>query len=560
MKKPTSYSLYLLLTFAACLLAASGSARASTLPWDPLGTGTGSDGSGTWTATSNTWAFNGHDTSWGTTYVNIASLGDGGTAGTITLGSSINLLSGAGITFNSGGTGNYLITGPSNYMLAGASNGTATITMNKSGEIDASLGNGGTTTTMVIAGTGTLTLGGTTNNPYLALKVNSGATVILAKTTSGVNAVSGTDIFGTLQLAGTTGDQIYDGNHSIHAYTMIEGGGVFDMNGRSETINGVYVNNGGSGVATLTNTSLSTATLTMEAPNPATQASEGINLSGSTGTNGNNLTISGSGDITITTGAGAVGSSSTLLTNINGANGVIKNGTNTLNLTGPNTYLGPTEINSGKLNVTNTSGSATGSGEVDVNGTSSSVFGTLTGGNSGTLATLGTGSNVGSLKTYTSGAGSISGQVVVNQFAHLDPGVNGVGSLTTSALTLNSGAVLDYEFSGTANDLTYVTGYSGLTINGGTFNLYKAGTTTAFDTPGVYNLLSYYASPDNGSVSNLSVGDMQAGFTYNFFDDTNDGLVQLDIGTSVPEPSTWALVLGGMATLLILVHKRRKLT
>ena len=560
MKKLTSYSLYLLLTISGGFMAESGSASASTLVWDPSQTHTGSDGSGTWTATSTNWALNGSDTDWGTTYVNVASIGDGGTAGTITLGSNINLLTGSGITFNAGVTGSYLITYSSNYQFLAVNGGTATITVNAAAaEIDAGLGDSSGPTTIVVAGTGILTLGGATNDSYLQLNVDSGSTVVLDKTSGGgVNAVAATTIYGTLQLAGTGGDQIYNGNTSVHAYSTLEGGGVFDMNGRSETINGITVNNGG--VSTLTNNGGAASTLTMEAANTTTQASEGINLNGSTGSNGNNLTVSGTSDITIVTGAGVVGTSSNLLTNINGSDGVIKNGTNTLNLTGPNTYTGSTEINSGKLSITNTSGSATGSGEVDVNGTSVSVFGTLTGGNSGTLVTLGTGSNIATLKNYTSGAGAISGPVVVNQFAHLDAGVSGVGSLSVGALTLNSGAVLDYQFSGTANSLTFVTGYSGLTLNGGTVDLYQAGTSQAFDTIGVYNLLSY-TGPDNGSVSDLIIGNMQSGFDYSFVDDTHDGLIQLDITASaVPEPGTGALMLGGLATLFVLVYKRRKLS
>lgn len=86
-----------------------------------------------------------------------------------------------------------------------------------------------------------------------------------------------------------------------------------------------------------------------------------------------------------------------------GPGGLVKNGGQaSLTLSGANTYTGGTQINAGYLIVTNTTGSATGTGNVlDQGG-------------------------------YLSGTGSFFGNVKLtgNGGAHLDPGLDGVGTLT----------------------------------------------------------------------------------------------------------------------------------
>ena len=68
---------------------------------------------------------------------------------------------------------------------------------------------------------------------------------------------------------------------------------------------------------------------------------------------------------TPTGGTAATTESSTALT---GNGGLTVSGSNTLTLGGANTYLGNTTVNSGTLRVTNTTGSGTGSGAVQING------------------------------------------------------------------------------------------------------------------------------------------------------------------------------------------------
>ena len=114
--------------------------------------------------------------------------------------------------------------------------------------------------------------------------------------------------------------------------------------------------------------------------------------------------------------------------------GLVKNGTGIEVFTSGSSYSGGTLINNGTLRVTNTSGSALGSGLVTVGDQAA-----------GHTATL-------------SGTGIIGAAVTINgpgssgNGAHLAPGVNtngnfgSIGTLTTGDLTLNAGAILDFDF------------------------------------------------------------------------------------------------------------------
>ena len=220
-------------------------------------------------------------------------------------------------------------------------------------------------------------------------------------------------------------------------------------------------------------------------------------------------------------------------------------------MSGANSYSGSTTVSGGAVptggtssasvfQVDNTSGSATGSSTVAVNGTSTS-HGVLAGGagsaNGGTLNAAVGGATRG---TYAPNAiGIIAGAVTVTSLGHLAPGNSAVGTLTMASLTLSSGSVLDYEFNGSANDFTKVTGALTLNTTGVTINLLQEGTTTAFASPGVYNLVGY-GSGSTINTSDISVANAQSGFNYSFTNDTTDGILQLDI-TNVPEQSTWVM-------------------
>lgn len=102
---------------------------------------------------------------------------------------------------------------------------------------------------------GTLTLNGSVDNAYAAATVASGATLLLAKTSSSsVHAIGGGGLTinsgGLVQITGTGGDQISNGSGMTSS-------GTFDLNGNSETVASLSFSGG-----TLQNSSSTTASLT----------------------------------------------------------------------------------------------------------------------------------------------------------------------------------------------------------------------------------------------------------------------------------------------------------
>ncbi len=69
-----------------------------------------------------------------------------------------------------------------------------------------------------------------------------------------------------------------------------------------------------------------------------------------------------------------------------------------------------------------------------------------------------------------------------------------------------------------------VTTTNGLTINGGTLNLVNAGSMTG----GFYTLIDYSGS-FNGSLSNISLGSVPAGFSYRLFNDASSQSIELEV-------------------------------
>lgn len=155
-----------------------------------------------------------------------------------------------------------------------------------------------------------------------------------------------------------------------------------------------------------------------------------------------------------------------------GAGSLSQSGSGTLTLTGASTYTGGTTVAAGTLRVTNTAGSATGSGAVQVN-------------SGATLA----------------GGGIIAGAVHIASGGILSPG-NSPGTLTTGALSLDSGAILNYELGqagapgGALNDLIDVKG--NLALNG-TLNVTEsAGGNFG---PGLYRLMKYSGTLTGNGLS-----------------------------------------------------------
>lgn len=196
----------------------------------------------------------------------------------------------------------------------------------------------------------------------------------------------------------------------------------------------------------------------------------------------------------------------------------INNGTVYFNRSGGSTRLSTntTNITGGTLYVNNTSGSATGSGAVNVN-------------NGGKLG--GNGIMTGTVTT-ASGSTVSPGNPAVN---------SGIGSLTAGSLNLAAGTTLDWEITDplTSADSITVTNSNGLTLNGGTFNLYQPGTTLPFEGVGDFTLFNYTGSIAGAGVSSLAVSPATqvSGHTYQFA--ISSGTVKLRITAGAISKTYW---------------------
>ena len=194
------------------------------------------------------------------------------------------------------------------------------------------------------------------------------------------------------------------------------------------------------------------------------------------------LTMAASQNFTLT-GNGSLGGSMLLLLS----------GSGTLTLGTSNSYTGGTLIGDGTLLVSNRTGSATGSGGVEV----------------ADGATLG-------------GVGALAGAVVVDAGATLAPG-NPVGTLVCgSDLKLDPAAILQFTL-GLTNSLATVAG----TLNlGGTLNVTGGPGFGA----GAYPLLQYAGGLNNAG---LAMGTTPVGYT-GVIDTTTPGVVKLLVTQLVP--------------------------
>lgn len=282
----------------------------------------------------------------------------------------------------------------------------------------------------------------------------------------------------------------------------------------------------------------------------------------STGVNGATIDASGSGALHLTnTGAmGFVGdrtSSRTLtLTGTNrgantlsasisnpttsGSTSVAKTGVGTWVLDGASSYTGKTTVSEGKLIV---SGSLSATKAVDVaEGAELNVKGLV---NHGAAIAL---------SGRLSGDGSV-GTVNVSDTGVVNPGADGIGSigtLFTQGLSLSSLSVVNFDLSTTdhtagsgINDLIAVTGDLRLD---GLLNISSTGTLTE----GTYTLFTFTGTLDNQTITlSSSFLSFYAGSYIN----ATDSAIELVI---VPEPGSWAMLLGGAGLLVFWQRARRR--
>lgn len=199
---------------------------------------------------------------------------------------------------------------------------------------------------------------------------------------------------------------------------------------------------------------------------------------------------------------GAKNTNATFSGNIMG-NSITKVGSGTWTITGNNLYSGGTLISAGKVLVNNTTGRGAGSGNITVsNG-----------------AVLG-------------GTGYIKGIISLNSGATLEPGNNGIGTLTdSSSLTLPDGSVTAMELrkSPQSSDLIRVVG---TLAYGGTLHITNIGTVN-FAVGDSYKLFS--ATAYTGSFNSIIPATPGTNMVWDTSELNSTGTIKVALSTLTPE-------------------------
>lgn len=402
---------------------------------------------------------------------------------------------GGGIAGSQGSTGTYNLS-------AGSLNGAASTSR---GVI---LGvNHGTTGIFNLSGTGNLNLAN--SNLQVGRSENTGATAA-----SGFfSQTGGTATVGTLGVGGLVG-----ANNANNSGTLNLTGGTFAATSISAFGGGdnsaASINIGGNAVVTLpaipkvrgagavTSITFDGGTLKAGGSSPtymenltfAQIKNGGLNLD----TNGFDITIAQSFD------------------NFAGQTGTLtKGGAGILTLTGASTYSGLTTVSQGSLLANNTSGSATGPGNVSV--ASGATFG---------------------------GTGAISGSVVTSAGSFLSPGAS-IESLSVGSASGSGTLLIEFDASAGA-PIDFLTVVSTLDITSMPVTFTQTG--TALTDP-AYPFASYGTL--TGSAFASTTG-LPSGYTldYNYLGGNTIALV------AIPEPATAMSIFGSLA--LLGLHRRRK--
>ncbi len=313
---------------------------------------------------------------------------------------------------------------------------------------------------------------------------------------------------------------------------------VYNANAAAFTLGGsaiLTINNGIANNGTASQT-INTA-LALSGAQTWNANSGSLAIGGTVNNGGFGLTVGGANNTTISgivTGAGALN----------------KSGNGTLTLSQANTFTGGMAINGGNVRVSNTTGSATGSGNVVLN---SGSFG---------------------------GLGRITGGLTINS-GRISPGNDGgsqrVGTLTTGSETWNGGG-MNFSLKDAAS--TAGVGWDLLSING-TLNLsgLSAGNPFTIDLltvlgNGAGNASNFDPNQNYQWLVATTTGGV-SGFNANAFTFTTNGFSNPLLGTSqfmmslvdggnglaityVPEPSTIALGVIGAAMIAGRSIRRRK--
>lgn len=478
------------------------------------------------TSSGGTLTLTGSNTYTGTTTINSSTLqvGNGTTDGSIA--STSGILNNGALVLNLLGAQTY----------AGAISGTGTLTKNSAGTLTLSGSNSYTGLTTL--GGGTIIAANTAAFGNTSRVLLSNSTTLLVRTDGGDNTIPiGMGTGSTINLVSgraTVGAGI---NHplSVLAGNGL-GGGTINFTAGSNVTSGTAgftFDTLGLGAGTTQTTTLNPTSVNVSIGNVTKFNNNVTQTLGLDGTSTGNVitgTIS-NGSATI-----AISKSNTSIWTVSGTS---------------NSYSGGTTITGGKLRVTNTAGSATGTGTVLVSG---------------------------SLGTATlAGTGFISGTTTVVGGGHIAPGVNTAGangnfgaagtiSLGNSGGLTLTNANLDFDLSSSAaiagngtNDLislslTPGTGTGGalLLSNTANFTFNELNSSLAMGT--AYTLISGANSVSGFNPAQWTTSFVNGTTYIPTYQTTADGL-QVTFA-AVPEPGTWAMMLSGFGMLVVLRRRR----
>jgi autotransporter-associated beta strand protein len=429
----------------------------------------------------------------------------------------------------------------------------------------------------------------TTDSGTLTLK---GAVTL--NTTGGANTLTIAGAGSTIFTSGVISSQsnTYNQGSSI----VKTGSGTLTLNGADTYIGTTSVNNGTlmfNSVGPSSNTAQSLGEGSYIYMGVAGASSGILDYTGAAGTLDKNIGVLGNGSDTIEnngtgllTLSGEITANGTTVNFNGGSNGITVSGTiggssassnvtttgGTTTFSNANTYVGTTAVNSGAtLLISNTVGSALGTSTVNVaRGATFGGAGTATGLTAFTVGTGSTGtaqvqvgaggSDTTGLLTLAATSGTITNANLTYNLSSTTAGQGNqlnLGSTALASTTFNpsnpSTVTLNVVGAGTiANNTSYVlmtdlAGFSstGLTFVGGGSD--AGSSTTDVITGGLTIASNSYFGP-SGTYAN----------SYLFLTDNGD---QIDVMTvaSVPEPSTWAMLAGGLALMVFWSWRRSRL-